>query len=127
MSHAEPARQHYTMTFAVLALGGAAFALLQSLVAPSLGVGGGMGIVLAGPIVEHLSYHWLFWMPLVVVVAAAGLTHFFVPESPIKTPGQVNWAGAGLLSAWLVCLLLGISEGPSWGWGSLRIVALLVA
>jgi hypothetical protein len=32
-----------------------------------------------------------------------------------------------LLSAWLVCLLLAISEGSSWGWGSVRTVALVVA
>ena len=29
-----------------------------------LGVGGGIGIVLGGLIVEHLNYHWLFWIPL---------------------------------------------------------------
>src|SRR3954449_3454602 len=236
MSDVAPARQHYNLTFAVLALGGAAFALLQSLVAPALptiqhelhttatsvtwvltayllsaavctpivgrmgdihgkermlvsvlgvlaagtliaalaqtvevmilgrivqgaggavfplafgiirdefprervatgiamisailGIGGGLGIVLAGPIVEHFSYHWLFWMPLVVVVAAAVMTHLFVPESPVKSPGQINWAGAVLLSAWLVCLLLAISEGPSWGWGSTRTVGLFAA
>jgi hypothetical protein len=27
-----------------------------------LGVGGGIGIVLSGVIVEHLNYHWLFWL-----------------------------------------------------------------
>ena len=30
-----------------------------------LGTGGGIGIVLSGLIVEHLDYHWLFWIPLV--------------------------------------------------------------
>ena len=35
-----------------------------------LGVGGGAGVVLAGPIVQGLSIHWLFWFPL--VVAGAG-------------------------------------------------------
>ena len=29
-----------------------------------LGVGGGIGIVIGGLIVEHLDYHWLFWIPL---------------------------------------------------------------
>ena len=33
----------------------------------SWAIGGGLGIVLAGPIVEHLSYHWLFWFPLIAV------------------------------------------------------------
>ena len=30
----------------------------------SSAIGGGLGIVLAGPILENLSYHWLFWIPL---------------------------------------------------------------
>jgi predicted MFS family arabinose efflux permease len=49
---------------------------------------------------------------------------FFVPESPIKTPGRVNWLGAFLLSGWLVCLLIGISEGASWGWTDPRTMGL---
>src|SRR6202034_191243 len=36
-----------------------------------LGVGGGLGIVASGVIVEHLSWHWLFWFPLIVIVIAA--------------------------------------------------------
>jgi EmrB/QacA subfamily drug resistance transporter len=98
-----------------------------ALISTLLGIGGGLGIVLAGPIVDNLSYHWLFWFPLMAVVIAAVATHFFVPESPIKTRGQINWAGAALLSAWLVALLVGISEGHAWGWTSPRIVGLFAA
>src|ERR1700740_2001003 len=36
-----------------------------------LGIGGGVGILAGAAIVEHLSWHWLFWLPLVVIVAAA--------------------------------------------------------
>jgi predicted MFS family arabinose efflux permease len=32
-----------------------------------------------------------------------------------------------LLSAWLVTLLVAVSEAPSWGWGSARVVGLIVA
>jgi MFS family permease len=39
----------------------------------------------------------------------------------------VNWAGAALLSSWLVTLLVGISEGSSWGWGDPRILGLFAA
>jgi len=35
-----------------------------------MGIGGGVGIILAGPIVDALSYHWLFWFPLIMVIAA---------------------------------------------------------
>jgi EmrB/QacA subfamily drug resistance transporter len=90
-----------------------------------LGVGGGLGIVLAGPITDSLSYHWLFWLPLTTVLLSAVLTYFFVPESPIKAPGRVNWTAAGLLSTGLAALLLAISETTSWGWGSPKTIALI--
>jgi MFS family permease len=48
----------------------------------------------------------------------------FVPESPIKTLSRVDFPGALLLSGGLVALLLGLTEGESWGWGSGRIVSL---
>src|SRR6185369_6473655 len=41
------------------------------LVSGLLGIGGGLGIVLAGPILAHLDYHWLFWIPFAVIVVTA--------------------------------------------------------
>jgi EmrB/QacA subfamily drug resistance transporter len=92
-----------------------------------LGIGGGAGIILAGPIVAALSYHWLFWFPLMAVVVVIVLTVLFVPESPIKTPGAINWMGAVLLAAWLVCVLVAVSEGSNWGWTSTKTVGLFLA
>ncbi len=98
-----------------------------ALISGLLGVGGGLGIILAGPILAHLDYHWLFWIPLVAIVLATVATMLIVPESPIRAPGVLDWAGAGLLSLWLVCLLVAISEAPTWGWLSARTVGLLAA
>ena len=98
-----------------------------ALISAILGIGAGAGIVLAGPIVDNLSYHWLFWLPLVVVVVADVAAVLFVPESPVKTPGRVNWTSGLLLSGWLVCVLVAVSEGPTWGWGSARTVGLFCA
>ncbi len=97
-----------------------------ALISAILGIGGGLGIVLAGPIIDALSFHWLFWIPLILVIIATITTLLFVPESPIKSPGRINWGGAILLSGWLVCLLVAISEGPTWGWGSPKTVGLSV-
>jgi EmrB/QacA subfamily drug resistance transporter len=91
-----------------------------------LAVGGGLGLVLAGPIVNVLDYHWLFWIPAIVVVLAALATHFVIPESPVRTPGRINWVAALLLSGWLVTLLLAVSEAPTWGWGSPAVIGLLL-
>ncbi|MCU4183355.1 MFS transporter [Acidiferrimicrobium sp. IK] len=88
--------------------------------------GAGLGIVLAGPIVAALDYHWLFWIPAGVLAVAALAAHLVVPESRIRTPGQLNWSAAALLSAWLVALILGISEAPTWGWASGKVIGLLI-
>jgi EmrB/QacA subfamily drug resistance transporter len=88
-------------------------------------VGGGLGIVVAGPIVDLLDYHWLFWIPLIMISAAALTAYFVVPESPVKTEGTINWLAAALLSTWLVALLLAVSQAPTWGWSSARVLVLL--
>jgi EmrB/QacA subfamily drug resistance transporter len=88
-------------------------------------VGAGLGIVLAGPIVNALDYHWLFWLPLILTIVAAVCAVLFVPESPVRTPGRISWLPAVLLSAWLVALLVALSEAPTWGWGSERVIGLL--
>jgi EmrB/QacA subfamily drug resistance transporter len=90
-----------------------------------LGVGAGIGIVLSGVIVEHLSYHWLFWLPLVAIVLAAVGTWRFVPESPVRMPGRVNWLAAALMSVGISLTLLAISQATEWGWGSPKTLGLL--
>jgi EmrB/QacA subfamily drug resistance transporter len=87
--------------------------------------GAGLGIVLAGPIVNALNYHWLFWIPTVMLVLAGIAAKLVVPPSPVRVPGRVNWVAAALLSGWLVSLLLPISEAPTWGWGSGRVLGLI--
>jgi EmrB/QacA subfamily drug resistance transporter len=94
----------------------AAIGLMSAL----LGVGGGAGVVLAGPIVDHLSFHYLFWLPLIPVIIATAATHLFVPESPIRVPGRVNWAGAALMSVGLAAVLVAVSETANWHWLSAK-------
>ena len=89
-----------------------------------IAVGGGLGLLLAGPIVLHLNYHWLFWIPMIMTGFATVATWLWIPESPVRTPGKISWGAAGLLSAWLVMLLLAASEGPNWGWGSGKVLGL---
>jgi MFS family permease len=95
-----------------------------AMISAILGIGGGLGIVLAGPIVQHLGYHWLFWLPLAAVVVAGVGALVAIPESPLTTPGRISWLGSGLLSTWLVALLVGVSEGHAWGWTSARVLGL---
>ncbi len=90
-----------------------------------LGVGGGGGLVVGGLIDEHLTWHWLFWIPLAVTLAAAFFTWRYIPESPVRAPGKVNWGAATLLSIGMTSVLIAVAQTTVWGWGSVKTVALL--
>jgi EmrB/QacA subfamily drug resistance transporter len=89
-----------------------------------LGIGGGCGLIVGGLIVEHLSWHWLFWLPLVVTLLAAFCTWRYIPESPVRTPGHVNWLAAALMSIGMCCVLIAIAQTTVWGWGNTRTIGL---
>jgi EmrB/QacA subfamily drug resistance transporter len=91
------------------------------------GVGGGLGLVISGVILDHLSWPWIFVVGATAIGAALVLIYLFVPESPIKTPSRLDVPGAALLSGGLLSLLLALTEGERWGWGSGRIIGLFVA
>jgi MFS family permease len=102
---------------------GSAVALMSA----TLGIGSALGLPLAGLLYESLGWESIFW-----VSAAAGsllLTAvvLVVPESKVRTPGRFDYLGAVILSAALAALLLAISKGGSWGWGSEPVLLLFLA
>jgi EmrB/QacA subfamily drug resistance transporter len=90
-------------------------------------IGSGIGLPLGGVLVDGPGYHWIFWIAAVMGLLAMTTTHLFVPESPIRTPGRVDFAGAGILATGLTALLIAISRGGDWGWGSPRTLGLIAA
>lgn len=95
------------------------------LISATFGIGAGVGLVLAGVIVDALAYEWIFLAALVLIVPATVAIHRWVPPSPVRSPARINWLGAALLSAGLALLLLGVSEAPDRGWGSSQTVGLI--
>jgi EmrB/QacA subfamily drug resistance transporter len=94
------------------------------LVSSLLGIGGGAGVVFAGIVTENLSYHWLFWFPLAMIVATAYLTWRYIPESPVKMPAEINYRAAALMTVGISGVLLAITETSTWGWGSPKTIGL---
>jgi EmrB/QacA subfamily drug resistance transporter len=90
------------------------------------GAAGGLGLPIAGLLVDHLSWRWLFVVSAAVVAAALVAVLALVPESPIKTPTRLDWPGAALLTLVLVPFLVALSEGRNWGWTSGRTLGLFV-
>jgi EmrB/QacA subfamily drug resistance transporter len=97
------------------------------LVSAVFGVGGGLGIVLSGLLTDNVGWRWIFVAGSLVTLVALVLVHRFVPESPVKSPSRIDVPGAVLLSLGLSALLLALTEGESWGWGSPKIAALFAA
>ena len=97
------------------------------LVSAVFGIGGGLGIVLSGLIVDHFSWRWLFVVGAAAIAVSVVLVHRYVPESPIKTPSKVDFVGATLMSGGLIAMLVALTEGENWGWTSSRTLGLAVA
>jgi MFS family permease len=101
---------------------GSAVSALASLAA----IGFGGGIILTGPIVEHLGFDWLFWLPMGATACAAVATVWCVPGSRTRSTGRVSTCSGLLLTGWLATLLLAVSQGNVWGWSSPTVVGLFL-
>jgi predicted MFS family arabinose efflux permease len=97
------------------------------LMSSSLGVGGSVGPPAMGILAQHGGWRLLFAAvalgsaALLVVVVRA------VPESRLRSGGRFDTVGALGLTTGLVCLLLAISKGSTWGWGSPLVLGLFAA
>jgi EmrB/QacA subfamily drug resistance transporter len=91
------------------------------------GIGFGVGLVIPGLIVDALSWRWIFWLMLLMIVVGVVAVAAFIRESPQTSPGRIDWAGALLLSGAIVALLLAISNGRPLGWASAPVLGLFAA
>ena len=98
-----------------------------ALLGATAGIGGAIGLPLGGLLVDRASYHWIFWVSAAMAVVATLATIRFVPESPVRTPGRIDVAGAGFLAAGLFAVLIAISRANDWGWTSGRTLGLVAA
>jgi EmrB/QacA subfamily drug resistance transporter len=91
-------------------------------ISATFGIGGGFGLVIAGPIVSGLGASWLFWLGLMALPAAFAI-YRYVPHEQTRADARVDWLGAFLLSVSLAGLLYGLSKTTDWGWGDPRVLA----
>jgi EmrB/QacA subfamily drug resistance transporter len=96
------------------------------LLSATFGIGGGIGLPLAGVLIDHTDVSVIFWLGLIAVPAAFA-AHRLIPPSPSVERARIDWLGAALLSAALVALLLGVTEANDWGWTSGKTLGLIAA
>jgi EmrB/QacA subfamily drug resistance transporter len=81
-----------------------------------------LGPVIGGALVDSVGWRGVFWVNIPIGVAAVILTAVFVPESKAARARQLDPFGQILVIVLLGTLSYGIIEGPSYGWGSARIL-----
>ncbi|MFK3735438.1 MFS transporter [Streptomyces sp. NPDC088090] len=99
-----------------------------ALMSASMGVGGALGLPFSAAVAEHASWRVLFWVAAALSTVVAVLIHRLVPAGRRNpNPGRFDLPGALGLGTGLVSLLLAVSKGATWGWGSATTLGLFAA
>jgi MFS family permease len=100
--------------------------LAIGLIAGSFGIGGSLGLVLCGPLVELFSWHAIFWCGIALPLTAIVGIRTSVPASPRRPPVPLDWIGALGLAGALLPLLIGVAQARTWGVLSAPVLALVL-
>jgi MFS family permease len=87
----------------------------------------GAGYPVSGLIASELDVHAAFFFGAVISGAALLAAVIVIPASSSSLAARLDVRGAVTIAAGLIALLLAISQGQQWGWGSPAIVALFAA
>ncbi|MFI0789891.1 MFS transporter [Streptomyces lydicus] len=102
----------------------AAFGIWQAVAWGGLSI----GPALSGVIADGLGWRWLFWINLPLAAVTLVVVRATTPESRDEEASRtIDWLGLLSIVFAVFALLYALTEGPSVGWGSPLIVALLVA
>nr|WP_301539843.1 MFS transporter [Nocardioides sp. zg-DK7169] len=92
----------------------------------TMGIGGSIGMPLSALVLAVASWQMMFLLVGALGAVCALAVLLVVPPSRVTTPGRFDLVGALGLAVVLVSLLLVVTRGSEWGWGSARIVGLAV-
>src|SRR5947208_15814015 len=80
-----------------------------------------LGPVLGGWLIEHASWHWVFFInvPLAAAVVAISLWH--IPETRNTAAKRIDWTGAAIVTIGLGGVVNGFLESATLGWSHPRV------
>lgn len=84
----------------------------------SVGMGVALGPITGGFLLEHFTWHSVFWALIPVALLAMALTAAFVPESRDRTVPRLDRLGFAVSIAALGTLTWTLIEAPGHGWTS---------
>jgi EmrB/QacA subfamily drug resistance transporter len=87
------------------------------------GFGAAAGVLMGGILTDLLSWEWIFFVNVPVGIAALVLAPLLLAESHDAHGQSHDVAGAILVTSGLSLLVLGITQGQTWGWSSAATIA----
>jgi EmrB/QacA subfamily drug resistance transporter len=99
--------------------------LAVALTMTAFGVGPTLGPIIAGYMVEYLSWRATFYVQVPIIVASFVLTLMTTPNLIERRVRTIDLPGLSTMTVFLVCLLLALTQGHKEEWTSRYIVALL--
>ncbi len=99
---------------------GTAIAIWSTFASLSLGIGPFLG----GIIINYLNWRWIFFINIPILFIALPLLVIFVKKEVRLKGVHCDWGGVGLLAVIVFSLVMGIMQGPNWGWSSIPIIGL---
>jgi EmrB/QacA subfamily drug resistance transporter len=81
-----------------------------------------VGPVLGGWLIEHASWHWIFFINLPLAVLVLVISLWQVPESRSSDARNIDWLGAAIATLGLAALVSGFLESAILGWKHPRVV-----
>jgi EmrB/QacA subfamily drug resistance transporter len=101
-------------------------AKVQGYIASVWGISAVVGPTLGGVFSEYVSWRWIFFVNIPLCVLAATMIMRSFHEKVHRSRPQIDYRGAGLLTAGLTLVVLGVLEGgQAWQWASAPSVAVL--
>src|SRR5574337_712691 len=91
------------------------------------GFGAAAGVLLGGVLTDLLSWQWIFFVNVPVGLLGLPPAPVLLTESRDAHGQSHDVPGAFLVPSGLVVLVLGITQGNAWGWGSARTIGVFVA
>jgi EmrB/QacA subfamily drug resistance transporter len=86
-----------------------------------------VGPLIGGALTDGLGWEWIFLVNVPIGLLTAALTLMRVPGSDSDPSARIDWPGLVTFSAGLFCLVFALIRGNDDGWGSAKIIALLIA
>ncbi len=79
-------------------------------------LGGIMGPVIGGIVVEHLNWPWIFWLNVPVGLVALVGVIFFIPEIEKEPDRPMDWFGFVLITSGLAVFQIMLNRGERLSW-----------